>query len=89
MDAIYAQTFYDSHNWIGSSNSYQHSAHPTSMSVTIKIRVNSSSGTELYPITLTWSDTKVSYYHAQDGTTYSPTISKTMPLFNFVRVKSN
>ena len=89
MDAIYAQTFYDSHNWIGSSNSYQHSAHPTSMSVTLKIRVNSSSGTELYPITLTWSDTKVSYYHAQDGTTYSPTISKTMPLFNFVRVKRN
>lgn len=89
MDAIYAQTFYDSHNWIGSSNSYQHSAHPTSMTVTLKIRVSSSSGTGLYPITLTWSDTKVSYYHAQDGTTYSPTISKTMPLFNFVRVKRN
>lgn len=89
MDAIYAQTFYDSKNWIGSSNSYQHSAHPTSMTVTLKIRVNSSSGTSLYPITLTWSDTKLSYYHAQDGTTYSPTISKTMPLFNFVKVRRN
>lgn len=89
MDAIYAQTFYDSHNAIGSSNNYQHAAHPTSLSVTLKIKVSSSSGTELYPISLKWSDTKLSYYHSQDGTTYSPTITKSMPLFNFVRVRRN
>ena len=71
MDAIYAQTFYDSHNAIGSSNSYQHAAHPTSLSVTIKIKVNSGSTAALYPITLTWNASNLSYYHSQDGTTYS------------------
>ena len=87
MDAIYAQTFYDSKNAIGSSNNYQHAAHPTSMDIKLQIRLNSASGTELYPITLTWNDTKLSYYHSQDGTTYTPTITKTMPLFNMIRVE--
>ena len=87
MDAIYAQTFFDSKNMIGSANSYQHAAHPTSMDVTLKIKVNSGSGTEMYPITLSWSDTNLSYYHSQDGTTYTPTITKTAPLFNIIRVK--
>jgi hypothetical protein len=86
MDAIYAQTFYDSRNMIGSANNYQHAAHPTSMDVKLQIKLNSASGTELYPITLTWSDTKLSYYHTQDATTYTPTITKTMPAFNIIRV---
>lgn len=87
MDAIYAQTFYDSRNMIGSANNYQHAAHPTSMDVKLEIKLNSASGTELYPITLTWSDTKLSYYHTQDATTYTPTITKTMPAFNIIRVE--
>ena len=87
MDAIYAQTFFDSHNSIGSSNSYQHAAHPTSLSVTIKIKVNSGSTADLYPITLTWSASNLSYYHSQDGTTYSPTLTKTMPTWSFNRLK--
>ncbi len=87
MDAIYAQTFFDSHNSIGSANSYQHAAHPTSLSVTIKIKVNSASTADLYPITLTWNDTSLSYYHSQDGTTYYPTVSKSMPTWNFVHLK--
>ena len=89
MDAIYAQTFYDSKNWIGSANNYRHRAHPTSMTVNLKIKVSGSGGEELYPVTLTWKDTRLSYYHAQDDKTYSPTISKTMPLFNFVKVRKN
>ena len=87
MDAIYAQTFFDSKNMIGSANSYQHAAHPTSMDVTLKIKVNSGSGTEMYPITLSWSDANLWYYHSQDATTYTPTITKTAPLFNMIRVK--
>ena len=87
MDAIYAQTFFDSHNSIGSSNSYQHAAHPTSLSVTIKIKVNSGSTADLYPITLTWNASNLSYYHSQDGTTYSPTLTKTMPTWSFNRLK--
>ena len=87
MDAIYAQTFFDSHNSIGSANSYQHAAHPTSLSVTIKIKVNSASTADLYPITLTWSATSLSYYHSQDGKTYSPTLTKTMPTWSFNRLK--
>ena len=87
MDAIYAQTFYDSHNAIGSANSYQHAAHPTSLSVTIKIKVNSASTADLYPITLTWSASNLSYYHSQDGTTYSPTLTKSMPTWSFNRLK--
>ena len=87
MDAIYAQTFFDSHNSIGSANSYQHAAHPTSLSVTIKIKVNSASTADLYPITLTWNDTSLSYYHSQDGTTYYPTVTKSMPTWSFNRLK--
>ena len=87
MDAIYAQTFYDSHNAIGSSNSYQHAAHPTSLSVTIKIKVNSGSTVDLYPVTLTWNASNLSYYHSQDGTTYSPTLTKSMPTWEFVHLK--
>ena len=87
MDAIYAQTFFDSHNSIGSANSYQHAAHPTSLSVTIKIKVNSASTADLYPITLTWNDTSLSYYHSQDGTTYYPTVTKSMPTWEFVHLK--
>ena len=87
MDAIYAQTFFDSHNSIGSANSYQHAAHPTSLSVTIKIKVNSASTADLYPITLTWNDTSLSYYHSQDGKTYYPTVTKSMPTWNFVHLK--
>ena len=87
MDAIYAQTFFDSHNSIGSANSYQHAAHPTSLSVTIKIKVNSASTADLYPITLTWSGSSLSYYHSQDGKTYSPTLTKTMPTWSFNRLK--
>ena len=87
MDAIYAQTFFDSHNSIGSANSYHHAAHPTSLSVTIKIKVSSASTADLYPITLTWSATSLSYYHSQDGKTYSPTLTKTMPTWSFNRLK--
>ncbi len=87
MDAIYAQTFFDSHNSIGSANSYQHAAHPTSLSVTIKIKVNSASTVDLYPVTLTWNASNLSYYHSQDGTTYSPTLTKSMPTWEFVHLK--
>lgn len=87
MDAIYAQTFFDSHNSIGSANSYQHAAHPTSLSVTIKIKVNSGSTADLYPVTLTWNASNLSYYHSQDGTTYSPTLTKSMPTWEFVHLK--
>lgn len=86
MDAIYAQTFYDSHNMIGSANSYQHAAHPTKVTVVMRIKVNSAYGSELYPITVTWSDTTLPYYHSQDGKTYNPTFSKSHTKFDFVRL---
>ena len=90
MDAIYAQTFYDSKNWIGSSNSYQHSAHPTSVSVQLWIKVSSTvtNATELYPVSISWSNSSLPYYHSQDGTTYNPSFTKAHHNFDFVRYQT-
>lgn len=85
MNKIYNQTFFDSHNAIGSSYSYQHSAHPTTVRVTLSLKVNGKN--EFYPITVTWNNSTIDFYHAQDGKTYSPTFSKTHKSYEFVRVR--
>ena len=89
MNAIYNQTFYDSRNWIGSANNYQHRAHPVQVTVTIRLNVSSSSTAGLYPFTILWRVTTLPFYHAQDGTTYNPGLTKTIPTYSFCRVKRN
>lgn len=82
IDGVYATTFFDSKNWMGSSNNYQHSAHPTS--ITLKIKVKLSKGTKgMYPIILKFANSTVPYYHAQDGQTYTVTFSPSSELSLF------
>lgn len=89
MNAIYNQTFFDSKNWIGSANNYQHRAHPTQVTVKIRLNVSSSSAAGLYPFTILWRVTTLPFYHAQDGKTYNPGFTKTIPCYTFVRVTRN
>lgn len=86
MDKIYNTTFFDSHNSIGSANSYQHSAHPTKVTATLKIRV-SGTDKEYYPVSFSWSNSSLDYYHPQDGTTYYPSFIKSLSTFTFVHTE--
>ena len=52
MNAIYSQTFTDSYNMIGSSNSYQHSAHPTSLTVSLRFSLGDGYSESMVPIVL-------------------------------------
>ena len=86
MNAIYNQTFFDSKNWIGSANNYQHRAHPTSLTVKIRLNLSSASTPGLYPYTILWKVTSLPFYHAQDGVTYTPSMSKEISTFSICRV---
>jgi hypothetical protein len=70
MNAIYSQTFQDSYNLIGSSDSYQHSAHPTSLDVSIRFSLGNDESYTLVPIVPTFPG-NVSFYHSQEGVSYS------------------
>ncbi len=86
IDGVYATTFFDSKNWIGSSNSYQHSAHPTR--ITLKMQIKASGTAQgMYPVTVTFVNGNVSYYHAQDNTTYTVAFSPVSEQFLFVHVQ--
>lgn len=87
FNKIYAQTFFDSHNKIGSSNNYQHSAHPTSLSLTIQAKLAGSSTGEGYvPVSVSASGSNASFYHAQEATTYTVSISSNFPTMRIARV---
>lgn len=68
MNGVYAQTFFDSYNKVGASNSYQHSAHPTSVSCTIYVKTTADN--EYYPVEIPAFTGTAQFYHSQDGTTY-------------------
>ena len=74
MNAIYAQSFFDSYNSIGSSNSYQHCAHPTSLEVSLRFSLSDDSAMRMIPITVS-SPAMVNFYHAQETVTYSVTVN--------------
>ena len=87
MDVIYNKKYTDSNNWIGSANSYQHRAHPTAISLEIKLNTSSDSQ-GLYPVKVTWNASSLPYYHAQDEKTYNATLEYRTPAFSFVNITS-
>ena len=76
MNAIYSQTFYDSYNLIGSSSSYNHSAHPTSLDVKLRFSLSDSDEFTMIPIVATFP-TSVTFYHAQENVSYSVPVNTT------------
>ena len=82
MDAIYAQTFEDKKD----GDKFQHSAHPVSMECNVEIYVEGENGEELYPMRVYWEYPYVTYYHAQDGVSYSCQMTQNVPRFNMVHV---
>lgn len=74
MNAIYAQTFFDSYNSIGSSNSYQHSAHPISLEVSLRFSLSGDSSMRMIPIAVS-SPPTISFHHTQENVTYSVSVT--------------
>jgi len=70
MKDLYATTYTDSNNKIGSSDSFPHRMHPTSISMTVSV---TSSDYGLYPLEISSND--IAYYHGQDSKTYTITPS--------------
>ena len=87
MNAIYSQAFYDSYNLIGSSNSYYHNAHPTSLEVSVKFSLSGKHAEKMVPLSLS-APSSVSFYHEQDGVTYSVAMRTTKQVNN-VAIVSN
>ena len=87
MNAIYSQAFYDSYNLIGSSNSYYHNAHPTSLEVSVKFSLSGKQAEKMVPLSLS-APSSVSFYHEQDGVTYSVAMRTTKQV-NKVAIVSN
>ena len=76
LNAIYSQTFYDSYNLIGSSNSYSHHAHPTSLNVTMKFSLSGDAAEKMVLLSFT-APSSVSFYHSQENVTYSVAMKTT------------
>jgi hypothetical protein len=87
MNAIYAQAFFDSYNSIGSANSYQHCAHPTSLEVSLRFSLSGDSAMRMIPITVSTPVT-VHFYHTQEAVTYSVTVDTSKKINNMAFVTS-
>jgi hypothetical protein len=85
MNAIYAQSFFDSYNSIGSSNSYQHCAHPTSLEVSLRFSLSGDSAMRMIPITVS-TPAMVHFYHTQEAVTYSVTVNTSKKINNMAFV---
>ena len=82
MDAIYAQTFEDKSD----GKKFQHSAHPVSIDCNVEVFVEDENGEELYPMRVSWEYPYVTYYHAQDATTYTCQMTQNVSSFTMVHV---
>jgi hypothetical protein len=69
MDLIYAHTYADSYNKVGSSKYYDHSAHPTSLKVSLRCSLAGKYSDQMMPVTVT-SSSSVTFEHVQEGVTY-------------------
>ena len=87
MNAIYAQTFFDSYNLIGSTNNYDHHAHPTSLEVSLRFSLSGAWGDRMVPIKVT-APSVVSYYHGQERITYSVSVKTDLRLNRVAFVKN-
>lgn len=85
MNAIYAQSFFDSYNSIGSSNSYQHCAHPTSLEVSLRFSLSGDSAMRMIPITVS-TPAMVHFCHTQEAVTYSVTVNTSKKINNMAFV---
>lgn len=74
MDAVYAHTYFDSYNAIGSSNSYAHNAHPVSLKVTLNFSLSGSYSEKIRQITASVPST-VTFHHSQENVSYSVPVS--------------
>ena len=74
IDAIYAHTYPDSYNAIGSSNSYSHCAHPTSLKVSLKLSLAGSCSEKMRRIAVSMPSS-ISFYHPQEDVSYSVPVS--------------
>lgn len=79
MNTIYASTYIDSYNKVGSSNSYQHSAHPTSIDVEIELSLSGNFQGSVIPVVFT-KPSQTTFYHAQEDVTYNVPITSSLPL---------
>lgn len=87
MNAIYAKTYVDSYNKIGSSKSYQHSAHPTELNVKVKLTLSGDYRYQVLPVDATMPS-KTSFYHSQEGVTYSVPMASSCPLHRIAIVEN-
>lgn len=87
VDAIYAQTFFDTYSWYNASNNYQHHAHPTSIDLQVEVKL--SDGTDWYPIDLIFLNSNINYLHSQDNTTYSVSFNPYLSSFSFNKVEKS
>ena len=83
---IYSNTYYDSWNKIGSANNYMHSAHPTSLTMTMSFRISDRSDKAAYLFKPTFLPYVV-YKHAQEGVEYKVPSEFIHKTFKFVDVK--
>lgn len=74
MNAIYSQTFTDSYNMIGSSNSYAHNAHPTSLEVSLRFSLGDGCSSKMAPIVVSLP-ASIDFYHSQEQLDYSVSAS--------------
>lgn len=87
MNAIYTQTFPDSYSAIGASKSYDHSAHPTSLEITVRLSLTGECADSMIPISVA-SPTNVQFYHSQEDLTYSVSVS-TIKKINKIAIVEN
>lgn len=82
---IYSNTYFDSWNKIGSSNSYMHSAHPTSLVINMSFRLSDQNDMATYLFKPSFP-IYVVYRHEQDGAEYTVPVDFSYQTFKFVEV---
>lgn len=82
---IYANTYFDSWNKVGSSNSYMHSAHPTSLVINMSFRLSDQSDDAAYLFKPSFP-IYVVFRHEQDGAEYTVPVNFSYNTFKFIEV---
>ena len=85
---IYENRYYDSWNKVGSANDYWHSAHPTSLSLSMDFKISDKNDGGAY-LFVPLFPKYVFYRHVQDDAEYSVPVDFTYSTFRFVEVHRN
>ena len=86
FDQVYSNRYYDSWNAIGSANNYMHSAHPTSLSMSMSFSISDKNDDGAYLFKPVFPSI-VTYVHAQEGVEYNVPSNFSYSTFKFVEVK--